>query len=467
MNSHSQLSKTAIRLRFVFLCVTFALSGCATYTAMPLPEKDSLQTSVAKLTVVSNQYLRDQHSRYHINPNDGLDLTELAIIGVLNNPDLKVKRKQMDVAGAQAFAAGLLPDPQLSGSLDHPTGDSSGLVNATSFGIGIDLSQLITRQANIDASNEQAHEIQLNLLWQEWQLVQEIYSTAIKYQIQKEKLTLLYQMQNLYHTRYQQSDKALSRGDTTLDINGTDLTTLVDNISQINQLQQLQNETYHKLNYLLGLSPEIDIKLADLPTPGKLDEAMVQKRLSELPNVRPDLLALKAGYQSQESKVRAAILAQFPSISIGISRSKDTGGVYTSGFNIGINLPIFNGNRGNIAIERATRSQLKTEYEARLAKTQDEVSQLRQLGNLIDQQISQLDIYLPRLEHLVKRARSAYQRGEIDALTFINMESTWINKRLEKLDLYNSSYQSLIALRTLMALPVFTFNGLDNHMDKP
>ena len=36
------------------------------------------------------------------------------MIAVVNNPDLKAMRGQVGVAEAQAFAAGLLPNPQFS-----------------------------------------------------------------------------------------------------------------------------------------------------------------------------------------------------------------------------------------------------------------------------------------------------------------------------------------------------------------
>jgi len=78
------------------------------------------------------------------------------------------------------------------------------------------------------------------------------------------------------------------------------------------------------------------------------------RKMHELAQRRPDLLALQAGYRSQEARVRAAILGQFASITLGITRARDTGSVSTNGFTIGLTLPLFSGNRGEIKIERAT-----------------------------------------------------------------------------------------------------------------
>ena len=48
------------------------------------------------------------------------------MLAVANNPDLRVARDDAGVARAQAFAAGLLPDPQISLSADHPAGNVAG-----------------------------------------------------------------------------------------------------------------------------------------------------------------------------------------------------------------------------------------------------------------------------------------------------------------------------------------------------
>ncbi len=438
---------------FPVLTTVTLLGGCASYQAKPLLEQDLLINDLDILTTQVNKSLDAEKGSHKINPSDGLDLTEVAILAVLANPDLKAKRAQLEVAGAQAFSAGLLPDPQLSTSIDHPTGNTAGLVNARGLGLGYDITPLITRQARINAEQGAHTKVQLELLWQEWQVIQQARSLAVRLQLENLRLSLLQKMRSLYQNRYQHSEKGLMEGNVTLDVNGTDLTALIDSLSQITQLEQQHNQTRHDLNHILGLKSGAVITLTKLPAEPVFDQATIETQLRKLPEIRPDLLALKAGYQAQEERVRAAILAQFPSFSIGISRARDTGNIYTSGFNIGLNLPLFNGNRGAITIERATRRQLFEEYQARLAQTQTDVDRLLELQNIIEQQRVNLQAYLPRLKALVERARRAYRQGDIDALTFLNMESTWVSKRLEQISLQQTQWENRIALQTLLALP--------------
>ena len=204
---------------------------------------------------------------------------------------------------------------------------------------------------------------------------------------------------------------------------------------------------------MLGLDPQVTVTLAPLSQPPFLYRNSAATRLARLPRLRPDLLALKAGYESQEARVRAAILAQFPSLGLSVNRARDTGNVNTVGLSINLNLPLFSGNRGNIAIERAKREQLRAAYRARLAQTRVDVDRLLVLQTILREQQDKMQIYLPRLKKLVDRARRAYDRGDIGALTFLNMESTWVNKRLEQIGLLQSTWETRIALEALLALP--------------
>ncbi len=392
-------------------------------------------------------------SSHAVDPGDGLDLVEVAVLAVLNNPALKARRSQLGVAGAQVFSAGLLPDPQISAGLDKPTGNTAGLVNGWLLDVGYDLVPLITRQARVDASHRNREEVRLDLLWQEWQTIQRARSLAVQLDLEEQRLSLLRSMQNLYKRRYQRSEQALKEGDITLDVNGTDLTALLDVLSQIGQLELTHNKTRHSLNLLLGLKPQVEITLSALPPPPPLDTVSTRTRVDELARIRPDLLALRAGYSAQEARVRSAVLAQFPSIGIGFNRARDTGDVVTNGISISLNLPLFSGNRGQIAVERATRNRLREEYRLRLAQTRVEVDELLQRQTLLTRQQADLSAYLPRLKVLVGRARKAYRHGDIDALTFLNMESTWANKRLEQIDLEQYAWENRIALEALLALP--------------
>jgi len=433
------------RCVLLVVSITFLLGGCASYLPIPLTHNVNLATSIDQLA--TGWKASDFHTV------DSLSLTEVAIFAVNNNAYLNMQRKRLGVVGAQLYSAKLFPDPNLSVSLEHPIAGIPDLVTAFASGLGYSMIPLINRGARIEREEQALKQVNLELMWLEWQVSQHARSLAVRWVSERDRLLLLCKMRDLYTQRYQRSAKALRRGDLTLDVNGTDLTALLNTFTRINKLQQSHNNTIHALCVLLNLTPDSPFSIAAPEHPTLLTKEQLLGQLAVLPKLRPDLLALQAGYRSQEAKVRAAILSQFPSLNIGISRARDTDGLYTNGFNIGLKLPLFNGNRGTIAIERATRERLRAEYQSRLNQATVAADKLFRLQSIVGNQQRQLDRYLPTLEQFVVRARKAYRRGDIRALTVLNMETTWITKSLEMISLNQMQWENHIALQTLLAMP--------------
>lgn len=423
------------------------VAGCTSYHPVPLNEqlpKDALASLLTSVPVETDKHLPP------INLDDGLDLQELASIAVYHSPLLKAQRTQLGVAKAQAFAAGLLPDPQFAVALDHPTNQTLGLVNALSLGLGYSLGGLITHGAKEDAAQAHLKGVRLDLLWQEWQVVNQVQMLAVDILTQQQQLKLLDDMISHYQQRYQRSTEALTQGNVTATTTGTDLTTLLDALSQQSQLRQSLSQSKFQLNLLLGLPSDEQVPLSPLPYLSSLDLTKVQAKRGSIAQHRPDLLALKAGYSSQEANVRAAVLGQFPNLSITLNRSRDTGNLKTSGVAIDMDLPFVDGNRGNIAVERATRAQLEKEYQLRLFEADNQIGQLLAQYQVLATQADSLAHYLPALSSLVNGSTNAFNRGDIDALTYLNMESTYTSKRLEALTINQQQWQIQIALQSLL-----------------
>ena len=434
------------------LALALGLGGCATYAPRPLATHPDLAVRLPMAVdagVMSLPALR----RHVFDPSDGLDMTEVAMLAVVNNPDLEARRRKADVARAQLFAARLLPDPQLSLSTDRPTDSGPGLTNAYGLGLNYDITALVTRGARIDSAAAGKIQVDLDLLWQEWQVVQQTRLLYVQSMTQDRELQLLRQAQRLYADRYARSSKALRQGDMTLDVTGTDLTALLDAQTRLSQMERQMNQTRHDLNGLLGLAPDTALPLAPMHAPALPDAAREAGALETIQQRRPDLLALQAGYRSREAGVRRAVLAQFPSLSVGLTRARDTAGLHTAGFGVTLNLPIFSANRGEIAIQRATRDQLWQEYQTRLDQSYAQIDMLQKQLTLIGQRLQEIEISLPDLEHMVRKAGHAYDARDIDALTYLNMQNTLVNKRIEAADLQQAQWDTRIALDTLLAWP--------------
>src|SRR3984893_10926536 len=102
------------------LLLVAAMAGCATYRGQPLSTQSTLPGRIPDVTIDPRQMPLPELAAYKFDPSDGLDITETAMLAVVNNPDLKIARAAAGVAHAQAFAAGLLPDPRLNAVFDRP-----------------------------------------------------------------------------------------------------------------------------------------------------------------------------------------------------------------------------------------------------------------------------------------------------------------------------------------------------------
>ncbi|WP_233272978.1 TolC family protein [Paraburkholderia acidisoli] len=427
------------------------LGGCASWHAQPLPAGVSLlePDGVARVQIDAAAMPLPELAAHRFDPSDGFDMDEVAMLAVANNPDLKLARDDLGIARAQAFSAGLLPDPQVSVSSDYP--GAIGMSRAFSYGLSMDVMALLTRSANVKSANAAAQKTDLTLLWQEWQVVAQARQLYVKTRFQTAALPLLAQQAELARTRYDRTADAARRHDMTADVVTAALTAYEDARKAWTDMQHAQAQTHHDLNALLGLAPDVELPLADAPSRDMaLPDASLDDAMHQLPQRRPDLIALQLGYEAQEQKYRAAILNQFPSLSIGFTRQRDTSEIYTSGFAINLTLPVFNRNRGNIAIEQATRQRLADEYQARLNTAYADIAHLRNDSAIAARQLAQDDAALPELERAAAHAHRAYTAHDITLGQYVDAQSAANARRLDAETAREALAEQRIGLQALL-----------------
>jgi len=439
--------RTPFRLALAALCSVCA--GCASYRPEPLDTAPRMARDVAHIEVDAARMPLPALRSHRFDPGDGLDIDEVAMLAVANNPRLRLERDRLGVARAQAFAAGLLPDPQLALTRDFPTNGGPGDTSAFSAGLSYDVNALLTRSARSAAASASARQVNLELLWQEWQVVGRARLLFVRSLEQQRLLDVLHENQKLFAKRYRYVQAALAEGNTTLDAAAADLAALQDAGRQINELERQQRRNRVDLNRLLGLAPDAELRLVGGAALPPLDAAQVKASLAQLARRRPDLLALEAGYQSQEERFRAAVLAQFPALNVGLTRARDTSNLYTQGLGITLSLPIFDGNRGNVAIERATRRQLHDEFQLRLNDAAAEVTALLGDQKLLAAQLAGVKSALATLEQASASAAAALQAGNLGELAYANVQSGLLAKRVEAVTLEQRILEQRIAILTL------------------
>jgi len=187
---------------------------------------------------------------------------------------------------------------------------------------------------------------------------------------------------------------------------------------------------------------------AGLMLPTHLDPPDERDLLANIESRRLDLLGLRKGYESQDAIVRAAILAQFPKMSAAFVRASDTTNVHTDGFNITIDVPIFDRNQGAIATERATRQRLLDEYNQRLFEARSDIAVAIADIRALDRQVAAAQEALPMLERLVDSAEKAREQGNADVLSYYTARNNLLQKRIQLIKLQEQLLEANTALET-------------------
>jgi outer membrane protein TolC len=201
------------------------------------------------------------------------------------------------------------------------------------------------------------------------------------------------------------------------------------------------------LNKILGAEPETKIELrAGLILPSRLAPPDQHDLLDNVESWRLDLLGLRQGLESQDATVRAAVLAQFPKLSVGFSKASDTTNVHTTGFNVAVDVPIFDRNQGVIAIERATRQRLRDEYNQRVFEARSDIAVAIADIRSLNRQIAAAEEALPLLEKLVSSAQSAVEQRNADVLSYYTARSNLLQKRIQLIKLQEQLLEAHTAL---------------------
>lgn len=449
---------------FIFL----SLASCATYQPQTIPNQFSMVDQVPHL-IVDQKNLHISALRSHpIDLSKGLDRDAVAILAVLNNPDLKLARDDAGIAYAQAFSAGLLPDPQLSLTGDLFNDGPPGTVRAYSAGLNYDLMVLVTHGAIEAAAQAEIKKTDMNLLWQEWQVVAQARLLYIKLIYIQKIATLLDHNLGLFEERVQHNQRAYDKHYVSNDMVVPEFTALQDLHKQRNDLARQINQYQHDITSLLGLNPEAKLLLqapaADEVRLTAVDEASIHRDALQLAARRPDLLALQSGIDAEDQRYRAAILGQFPSLNVGFTRARDSTPIYSRGFGVSMTLPLWNRNRGAIAIELATRKRLLDEYQQRLNMSNSDIHRLVSEQRINLQQLEENRLSLIKLTAMVDSADTAYAHNTMDGLLYANLHSTYLIKQIEALSLQQSILEQGIVLQSLTGGEVTALPSLEKPL---
>jgi cobalt-zinc-cadmium efflux system outer membrane protein len=439
----------ALRSCMLAAAMTFLVSaGCVAYHPKPL---DDARLAKALASPNRDQLVRGAAVLGHPRlPPLKLDFSkpltdrELGVIAVLANPELKALRLREKVAEAQVFEAGLLPDPEITASLDHPV-SGAGAVEGFKAGTDWLVTALITRPADERVARTSARQVHRDVAWQEWLVANQARLLTRRVICLERRWAVAEEAERNEKLLLEALHHSLEKHDCNEETVGTYLTVYMNAHQRTLLLSREAESARQELNRVLGLPPgeqlRLDTDIATARTPGNPDFLFESAEHDRL-----DLLALRTGYESQETKLYRAVLGQYPRFRLGLNTARDTEGVHTYGISISLDLPLFNRNRGAIAIEEATRERLYQEYISRLHQMRADIAALATQLIRIEQERTTLYEQQRELEQIEKRIATALQRGEATLLNYANARAALLEQRLRLLELDQAAAEREVAL---------------------
>jgi outer membrane protein, heavy metal efflux system len=420
--------------------------GCVAYRPRPLAIDAGFQGAhlddAAMLAPVSHPRLPPRA----INLDQALDERDVARLALILNPQLLAEREQIGVAEAQLFAAGLLPDPQLSFSLDRPY--TTGLVDALAGSLGLDIPALLARPSLRRQRGHALQKVRLDLAWSEWLVINQVRTLCRRIHYLNEQVGIAGQFADAARKLYDLSAENKRRGDAKLDETTLYQVGFIDAEDRRLAVQRELGAARIQLNAMLGLSPTEVVQLAP-PPPSQAGEIGEQRNTDALRD-RLDLQALREGYLSGEEELHHATLASIPLPQLSLSRTRDTSAVWTRGFALGFSLPIWNRGRGEIRIADATRSQLAAEYASRAYQVRMDIAAASSDLAAIDQQRAALAAELPVLVASESVLDKAAREGNVSLLTYATVHASLLDKRLALSALQQAQSEGEVALQTVI-----------------
>lgn len=420
--------------RLVGLVLVAGLSGCVGYTPRPLATTPVLATRpVAPAGGVGHP----------------LTLGDIDRFVLRNNPELAAARAKLGIGAAQLLVAGVLPNPQLTASYPFYVAGAGG-TDAFALGVAQDLRSLLLRPTKREAAAAGAAEINASLLWQEHQTVGKARLLYVDL-VSGERLgRLLDRSRRLMKQRFDFAKASIDQGNAPLATLAPDLVALSEVEKNADDLARQQLGRRHQLAALLGLAPDASVPLAGTPDLPPLDLRRLRADLASLANRRPDLLALQYGYRAQDARLRQAILAQFPNLVVGVLGGRDTSAIYSVGPQASFDLPIFDRNEGNIAVEQATREALQREFAARLTAATGEIEALVSEQALLRRQLAGLRPRLDQARAIADKADVAFKQGSFDPRAYVDVEVALLTLQQQDLLLRQALFENQVTLATLL-----------------
>ncbi|MBK8975041.1 MAG: TolC family protein [Planctomycetes bacterium] len=342
-----------------------ALSACVSYEPDPLEPENVLRA-------LSQRAEQDVHVdavgpwraewfplEAAVRIEDGLSLGEANALALFFSPTLRAARADARIAGAQVLQAGILENPQLF------VGPRVSVRNSEVI-FPINLSWQLplwgTRDAQCDLAEARLTAKSLELIDLEVDTLLEVRAAFLRLARLRREQAVLDQVATVSGEVVGWVERLRDSGEVDSAAVFLARTERDEAAAAVEDVRSQAIRSRRELLELLGLLPDAPVDFA-VDGAGQLPDLGEPARETLLR--LPELRAAEAEHAAAEARLRLEISKQYPGINLGVQFESDRGDPMV-GPGIGVTLPLFDRNRGNIAAAEESRDLARESYQRTL-----------------------------------------------------------------------------------------------------
>lgn len=440
---------TTLRAHVLVTALTL-LSGCVSYSPQPvdpfheieqLEQRGAGSHELEVLPPGNPEWLPLQRS---VDLTDGLDVPEANALALFYAPEIRAARRAERVSGAQLLRAGLLANPELFLGPRISTRSDDVVFPA---GISWELPLWGKRGAEKDLADRQLSAAQIRVLATELRVLTEVRSAFIRIAVLNQTLEALEAQLGGSERVVQWVTRLQEAGE--VDAVTAYLAILEqDDVRAALTTKRLElASSTRELFETIGILPTAGLSLGLDPHPASLPDlpSLSRERLLLHPEIRTAL----SEYEAAEASLKLEVAKQYPTIRVGPEFEDDRGDA-TVGIGVGIELPLFDRNRGGIAAAEERREAARERLASSLLRLSHAEAQARAEWNANERMLS--DYRAGALEN-AERARESLelrlQTGQSNVLEVLAALRALTRARVRELELERES--AIARLRAAVA----------------
>lgn len=229
---------------------------------------------------------------------------------------------------------------------------------------------------------------------------------------------------------------------TQTDLYRTELLAKQYDIQLKNAAQDVTNRLY-ELRFLLGVEESIDIDKTDNLSFGVISQvdSLLQYSLMN----RSDVQLSNSLIESSETNIKLQKSQAVPQPQIGFVYSPQNGVSYL-GPSVGLNVPLFNRNQGEIKKSYLMKEQAAKQLIAVQNQIQTEIAVALANYNLQQQNLESFNVLLQQSQTILNNVKYAYLKGGTTIIDFLEAQRSWLDTQQQYYDAMQSYRQSYIQL---------------------